>query len=381
MTGRINYEIRVARRADNEALCAVAAAAAMQSDITVSADRSPDFFAFYDQYGGMLEPASSRDRDGYICLLAAHGDLVVGTAGAAFRTLRQGGETIRIAYPMDARVHPDYQRKGVFKALWPPLRSEIDAAGVDAIVGFVLHGNERAHRSVLQMFPTGTLRQAGSFQLLHFSMYWPYREPRGLEIEAATEEDLDEIADLLSATYADYSFAPRMDPAWLDAVMARSPGYNLSQIHLVRDTGRIRAMVGLWDQAAVRRLVVHRNPLPVTLGIAASKVLHAFVDSPPPPRIGEPLASCYIKQVACVPGAEESLRGMMRVLLNRIRRARRHAFVWGAFHQADPLSQLWRGFATTRSRSSMYYVPGATGWDVAPDDLVRLPAYADFSMV
>jgi GNAT superfamily N-acetyltransferase len=381
MVERIDYDVRIARRSDNEALCALAATAAMQSDVTVSADRSPDFFAFYDQYGEMLGTAAASERDGYVCCLAVHDGRVVGTVGAAFRTVRQGGATIRIAYPMDARVIPDYQHRGVFKALWSFLRAEIDAARVDAMVGLVLRGNSRARRAARQIFPAGMLREAGDFHLVHFSMYWPYRERTGLEVETATEEDLDEVAARLETAYADHSFAPRMSRAWLDAVITRSPGFDPSQIHLVRDAGAIVALVGLWDQSQVRRLVVHRNPLHVKLGIAASHVLHAFVDSPPPPRTGEPLASCYVKQIACVPGAEETLRDLMRVLLNRIRRARRHSLVWGAFHQSDPLLGLWRGFAATRSYSRMVYVPGATGWDVPPDELSRSPAYADFSMV
>ncbi|MEE8408880.1 MAG: GNAT family N-acetyltransferase, partial [Myxococcota bacterium] len=316
-----------------------------------------------------------------LCAVAEHEGRLVGTVALALRTVRQGGRTIWMAYPMDARVDPAYQHKGVFKAVWGYLRQALGDLPIDAMMGFILHGNRRAVGAARQMFPGVTVREAADFHLVHFSMYWPYREPKGLEVGPATDDDRDAVVDLLEVTYRNHSFVPVMNRVWLDRQLERSTGYSMSNIHVVREGEGIVALLGLWDQSAIRRLIVLRNPLTVRLGIAAAHLLHLFIPSPPPPRIDEPLQALYIKHVACLPGYEEPLRGMMRIVLNRVRRQKKYALVWGAFYHNDPYLKFWKDFATTESLSRMYYVPGNTDWDVPPEPLCATPAYADFSMV
>ena len=383
MSGRIAYEVRLASCDDNDDLCAIASRTPMIADVAVITDRSPDFFAFYDLHGRQLQPGESpHNEDCWAAAVASSNGRDVGVVAVAFRTVRCGDRTLRVAYPMDARVDPGHQRKGAFKAAWGAVRETISQADVDAGIGFILQGNRRAQLAADEVIPGGVLQEPGDFHLVHFSMYWPYKEKQRLNIERATDSDRNEIAELLDETYRHHIFVPLMDRAWLDRVVDASPGYSISDIRVVRDKGQIVALIGLWDQTPVRRLIVEKNPLQVRVGILGARLLSRFVTSPPIPKPGQPLTALYIKQIACRPGHQETLRTMMRQLLNRVRTSCAYQLVWGAFYESDPLLPLWKGFASNRSLSKLYWVPMSVETDeIITEALSKHPAYADFSMV
>ncbi|MBM4395596.1 MAG: hypothetical protein FJ087_07895 [Deltaproteobacteria bacterium] len=391
MGERLRYDVRIAdRRLDNDALCSLSLRTPMVSDIQVAIDRSPDFFAFYDLHGtfaadvtqGQRDSGEAQAMDTYTATVALHEGRVVGVLAAAHRHVLYDGRLIDLAWPMDARVEPEYQRKGVLSAIAANLPGLYPELRLDCIMGVVLRGNVRALNASREAAPEHFVgRPAGAFHLVQFMMYRPYRERRGLVVETARPEDLDEVTDLLARFHEGHNFQPRMDRAWMDELLRRTPDYSVSDLSLVREGGRIVAAVGLWDQGAIRRLIMQRNPWKVRLGLLAAGAIHLVLPSPPPPRVGEPLRSLYLKHVACAPGHEGTLCDLMRVVLNRARRGRRHHFVWGAFYQSSPLLPLWKGFSATRSYSQVVYAPWNTGWDATPEQVGARPMYLDFSMV
>ncbi|MDP8255030.1 MAG: GNAT family N-acetyltransferase [Candidatus Alcyoniella australis] len=392
MGQRLEYLVRDAdREQDNEALCRLSLRTPMESQVTVAIDRSPEFFSFYDLHGMFNvefpeelqnDTELARKINSYTCTVAMHEGRLVGTLAIAHRHVLFNGEPLVMAYPMDARVDPDYQHKGVLRSIGMYLPQAYPEVEIDCIMGVILRGNRKAQGASQQTVPQHFIgRPAGWFNLVQFSMYWPYRERKGLKIEQATEDDLDEIAQLLTEFYSDHNFAPRMDRAWLDDMLQRSKGYSVSDISLVRENGRIAALVGLWDQNPIRRMVVLRNTWPIRLGIFAARLLHLLIPSPVPPRTGKPMRSLFIKHIAHRPGHEQTLREMLKVLLNRTRRGRNHHFVWGSFYESSPLLPLFKGFSATRSYSQAVYAPWNSGWDATPEQVSAKPIYIDFSMV
>jgi hypothetical protein len=391
MGERLRYEIREADRVlDNEALCRLSLRTPMLSDIDVAIDRSPDFFSFYDLHGryGKDVPQAERDSgeaqklDGYTCTVALHEGRLVGALAASHRHVRVDGRPFNQGYPMDARVDPDYQRKGVLTAIAMKLPELYPEVNLDCILSVILRGNKRARKVATEALPEVFLGQpAGEFHLLQFSMYRPYKNRKGLVVEPATVDDLDEIVALLAGFYREHNFAPRMDRAWMDELLRVSKGYTVGDLNVVRHQGRIVALVGLWDQSPIRRMIMLRTTWPVRLGLFAARGLHLVMPSPTPPRRGEAVRSLYIKHIAHAPGHESTLQDLLKVLLNRARRGRQHHFVWGAFFQNSPLLPLFKGFQVTRSHSEVMVAPWNSGWDVPPEEIASKPVYLDYSTV
>lgn len=391
MGEKLRYEVREAdRHLDNEALCRLSLRTPMVSELQVAIDRSPDFFSFYDLHGtyGAEVPRELRDSgeaqklNVYTCTVALHEGKVVGALAASHRHVLYNGQHLDLAWPMDARVDPDFQHKGVLTAIASKMPELYPEVQLDCVMSVILRGNQRAKNASTEAAPQHFIgRPAGLFHLVQFSMYRPYRERKGLRVEQARPEDLDEILEVLADFYRDHNFAPRMDRAWLDELFRVSKGYSIADLSVVRDDGRIVAVLGLWDQREIRRMIMVKNPWVVGLGIFVAKGLHLVMPSPRPPRKGEPLSSLYIKHIACRPGHEQTLRDLMKVLLNRVRRGRQHHFVWGAFFQNSPLLPLWKGFSATRSYSEVVFAPWNTGWDASPEEIASKPVYLDFSMV
>ena len=391
MGERLHYEIREADRvADNEGLCRLSMRTPMLSDIDVAIDRSPDFFAFYDLHGryGKDVPMAERQsgeaqkQNGYTCTVALHEGRIVGALAASHRHVLYDGKPFNLAYPMDARVDPDYQRKGVLTAIGLKMPELYPEVNLDAVVVVILKGNTRAKAASTDAVPEYFVgRPCGAFHLVQFSMYRPYKNPKGLVVEQATPADVDEMLALLTAFYQGHNFQPVFDRAYFDELLRVSKGYTLGDISLVRENGRIVALLGLWDQSPIRRMIMLRNTWPVRLGLAAARGLHVVMPSPRPPRVGQPLASLFIKHVAYAPGHEQTLRGLLKVALNRARKGRKHHFVWGAFFQNSPLLPLFKGFQATRSVSEVSFAPWNTGWDATPEEIAAKPVYLDYSTV
>jgi|GEM_PF-3257133 len=391
MGERLRYEVREAdRKLDNEALCRLSLRTPMVSELQVAIDRSPDFFSFYDLHGtyGRDVPQEMRDSgeaqglNVYTCTVALHEGRVVGALAASHRHVLYNGQHLDLAWPMDARVDPDYQHKGVLTAIATKMPDLYPEVQLDCVMSVILRGNKRAKNASTEAVPQYFVgRPAGLFHLVQFSMYKPYRQRKGLQVEQARPDDLDEIVEVLAAFYLNHNFGPRMYRAWMDELLRVSKGYSVSDLSIVREDGRIVAVIGLWDQSPIRRMVMLNAPWPIRLGLFAARGLHLVLPSPEPPRIGEATRSLYLKHIACRPGYEQTLRDLMKVLLNRVRRGRQHHFVWGAFFQNSPLLPLWKGFSATRSYSEVVFAPWNTGWDASPEEIASKPVYLDFSMV
>ena len=163
--------------------------------------------------------------------------------------------------------------------------------------------------------------------------------------------------------------------------MKVSLGYSFNDIRVVRENGKIVALLGLWDEAPVRNVVVLKNTPVIRVALVIAKFLRLFFKAPKPPEEGKPLRSLYIKHIACRPGYENILKTMLKAVTNEVRRSKQIHFIWGAFHQADPLKDIFSGLTKTETQSDMYWGPWNTGWDSDPENMTQEPAFADFSLV
>src|SRR5262249_5084950 len=136
-------QVRDARRDDNAALLALAAACPMEGDISFAVSREPDFFALNRLEGakwrlGVAQSPSLSDGD------------VVGCVMAAARSTYLRGEPRATLYAGDLKVHASVRRTGVADALteWA-VETLSDLGGNDTpVLVTVLAGNRAMERRV-----------------------------------------------------------------------------------------------------------------------------------------------------------------------------------------------------------------------------------------
>ena len=376
---------RYVRPEDNDELIALSKMVPMEGDIKVCMDRSPDFFSFYNQYGPDQSTVDPSDIDrmsepGWVAICAEDEGKIVGYFVFGAKLLRYEGEIVRAVFPSDARVHPDYQHKGVIKQLGADLIKDWGIVPGDVILGYIIRGNVRAEKGFQEGVKLVKGIPAGEFSMIQASMYRPYRNAK-IAIERATEEDIPEIIDLLAEFYADYHFSPIFDRENWDRMMSVAIGYDVNDIRIVRENNKIQALVGLWDQRQIRRVVATEFRGAIKWGIRLAKMIHTFMQSPPPPVAGQPQYSMYIKHIAHRPGKLDLLVAMMKNVINEVRIGAQHNYIWGAFYQSDPLLAIWDQVNITVVRSGQYYVPWNTGWSKTPHEIESKPCFADFSTV
>lgn len=380
-------EVRVIRPQDNEDLIKLSRLTPMEGSISVHIERSPDYLRFYNLHGIhgeklTMEERLNREIDVWNALVAEEDGQTIGVMSTSGELLLYDGKPTRVGYLMDARVHPDHRRKGVVRSIGFKFVEEYSYYPIDCILGYIIRGNKRAVKGITEggsKYFSGS--RGGTFDLYQISMYRPYFGVKGLPVERATAADKDEIIELLREFYDGYNFAPIINDKRWERMMEVSLGYSYDDIRLVREGGRIVALLGLWDQAQIRQTVVLKNKAVVRLGIALAHVLRLFFRAPRPPVEGKPMRSLYIKHIACRPGYEHLLKKMLKQATNEVRRACTHHFIWGAFFETDPLRLLFRGLTKTEVKSDMFWGPWNTGWKTDEETFRKKPAFADFSLV
>ena len=380
-------EVRFIEERDNPGLIELSRKTPMEGVISAYTERAPDYFAFYNLHGVNVQTLTREQRDSgkydmWTAAVAEDEGKIVGVMSAAAKGVNFGGQPIRIGYIMDARVDPEYRRRGLTKQIGIKFVEDAGAEWYDCVIGYILRGNEKAVKGITEggrgIFMG---KKGGTYTMYQLSMYRPYWVPDAPAIERATEKDKAEIIDLLAEFYRPYNFSPIFTEEKFDRMLQVTLGYSYRDFRVVRESGRIVALIGLWDQTPVRQVVVMRNTPVIRLGITIAKFLRLFFKAPRPPVEGQPMRSLYIKHIACRPGCTTVLKKMLKVITNEVRRTGQYHFIWGAFFQADPLLGLFKGLTKTELKSDMFFGPWNTSWTADAEKIGTQPAYADFSLV
>jgi len=379
--------IRKIRLEDGPELIELSRLTPMVGNIEVHIERAPDYFRFYNLHGIWVEEIPEEEmggqtHDAWAGAVAEKEGRIIGVMATSHRRVLFQGKEIIIGYPLDARVHPEYQHKGIARKIGYKFIDLYPLVKVDCILGYIIRGNTRA----VTGFMSGAKEllasnHGGDFHMIQLSMYRPYRVSRRWPVERAAEADKAEILDLLREQYSGYNFAPIFDEEHFDRMLAVSTGYGMSSFRVVRQGGRIVACAGFWDQREVRTIVVRKNSFVIRVGIFIARIIRLFLKSPPPPREGKPMYSLYIKHMAVRPGYEKAAKNIVKQVHTEARRSSDINFIWGAFHDVDPLRSLFKWMTKTTIKSGLYYSRWNTDWDAPPEEVSRQPAWADFSTV
>ena len=183
-------EVRPVRPDDNALLIELSRSTHHDGELIFYAERSPDFFSFYNQYGPCLndwskEDLESKSPSGWISVCLLQDDRIVGMLTITFRKVWYDNHIIRVLTPLDALVVPELQRQGLFKKIINYLVERWGKGTADVAIGYINRINEPAKRIFTQSHESLLPAQpAGDFRLVQVSMYRPYLNAK-IQIERA----------------------------------------------------------------------------------------------------------------------------------------------------------------------------------------------------
>lgn len=326
--------VRRLTSSDSGLALSLAAEADLEGEVALRFDRSPDYFAW---------PLASLDRWAY---LGAFGDgRLVGYALVGFRRGWIGDRWGTYAFSGDLRVRPSVRRKGVGALLLKAVSDEIPL-DVKLVAGTILQGNERGLGLAFRRTPRGfRLTDQGALIATTRFAIRGQADPRVLTLGPG---DIPDVVRLLEDSRRGL-FAP--EPSEAEARRLIDPGLPAPGFALgLRERNRLVALVALRDLNPVRRSVVLREPLRMSLLRRGLGVAYALGQALPLPPVGEPLRALTLTRLLV---SERTGRGGTALRL-RTARALTRAAQRAAYERRIPLIHMGL-HETDRHRPAVEY--------------------------
>jgi GNAT superfamily N-acetyltransferase len=359
-------EIREATDADNEALLALTRVTPMGGRIALRIDREPDFFALL------------RARGDAVVYVAVHEHNVIGCLSAAIHTSYVRGKLERIAHVGDMKVHPHFRGKGVTLRLIAVLQIHLQAEAVDVCFSLVADGNKPVMTIAEGRHGTPAQVQLGRFFVDELIPSPFRRKSRRYVVEAASEQDLPEVAGILDGLSRKRNFAPPIDLDEVKKCLEPAGAGAFRKMLVARMDGRVVATLTVQDTRNLRQNVLVGMPRSLRFVLAILRALTFPIPGVSVPRIGGQLSMLYVRLMASVEGCEDALRPL-------IAEARWEAY-WHRFtflsvglHERDPLRFVVEGIP----RFTFTSLSMATS-AITPDrvkSLVDQIPYEDYALV
>lgn len=343
---------RLAGPADNQALIALTAACPMEGDVGLCVDRSPDFFALNRMEGQDFRLAVTDAPDGTLA----------GCMAGAERLAYVNGETCKVMYVSDLKVHPSFRGSGggpvsgpgggagAADAMSEFLREYCRERGGDDVltVMTVLGGNASMAKRAGGPRGLPYLSRFASIRAHNISLLWKRRMPAtpgltGVKIVRATAADAQEMADLWQRVAPRRQFAPVFTAQGFSEWVEKAPGLSWSDYRLARDReGRLLGFLAFWDQDVFKQMRVVRY----STGLKAFRFFFNLaapaLGATPLPRAGKQLR--YLTAVnLCVPGDRADILRSLVISSYNESRGRGYAFLTVGLDRRDPLSAALDG--------------------------------------
>ncbi|MDV2478741.1 MAG: GNAT family N-acetyltransferase [bacterium] len=238
--------VREATAADNDALIALDRQCAMGEAMTLAFDRAPDFFARHKVY------------ERWTTLVAEAPDgAPVGTGSMALKTLLVGGRPVEAAYLMDLRVHPDWRRRGVGRAIGDGLRDLLIKAAPAFAYLMVLKGNEP---SLSFIRDRGVYTSLGKVTLPVLVPEDLPALPTGIEVRPLAVEDMSWLAERWEACTDGWSLALPLEAGGIERLIAERLEVPPDDRLVVLDEGAPIGAAALWDYSRIMSITFVRLP-------------------------------------------------------------------------------------------------------------------------
>jgi ribosomal protein S18 acetylase RimI-like enzyme len=336
--------ITLAGPAHSEALAAFFKHQAIASPtMAYRVDRGPDYFAVCRLQG--------HDHR----VLVAGEAPVMGTMTALFDRVYLNGVPSHIAYTADLRVAPEARGTGladrlmreavrVIREVNGPKAAIVTAVAADNPAGLKKNAN-LGRDGLTRMQPIGSLR---IYYLAPFTPLGVVRPFLPYRVRPAHRDDLDAMAALWAATNSRKDLARAFTPEGFGRWVEDTPGLGAEAFQVAVDAqGAVRAFLGVWSPAVVRRFELAAESSAVFAVRQTWNALRPLAGLPVFPAPGQPLPFHAVTN-ACIPEADAEALPMLIEAALRKARAAGSLFLGLALDARDPLNrQAGRFFSST----------------------------------
>ena len=346
--------VRDAVASDNAALVRLAAACPMRGDLTLCMDREPDFFALARLEGERWR-VGVTERDGEI----------TGCVAASVRNAYVDGYLTATGYAGDLKVHPAHRRGDSADALTRFARDTLRGFGGNALPTLltILEGNRAMERRTVGPRGLPRMTRFGTLEVHAVPFLLPRAEwVRGITVEVARRDDLDEMGALWRTVAPNRQFAPVLDAERLAAFIDAAPGLRVEDYLVARRAdGRIAGFVALWDQRLLKQLRVLDYSRRLSLARTALNGLARIAGTPRLPTVGSTLSSLAALHL-CVPHTAPDLLRALLLHAHAVHRGTGRLFLTLALDRRDPLRAALRGMLAQPTYVGAYVTTPAGRW-------------------
>lgn len=236
--------LELAGPADDAAIRALLRASTVPGAVALSFQREPSYRAG--------EALTGRAP---LTLVARAEGSVVAVASAAVRDVYLGGQPCEVGYVGQLRVAPAFQGRSLVPRGLRALRDHLAQRGLDGAFATISSGNRSAERVLVDR----PARRGDGFvpvaelHTLTFAATRTRRLADETRVRRATSEDLDEVLGFLARHGPKRDLFPLVVAGDL---LGDLPGLSLDDVLLDTSAGRVRGVMAVWDQHALRQTVV-----------------------------------------------------------------------------------------------------------------------------
>ena len=357
-------DVRAATPADNAQLCALFKSTPMESDLVLSVERDPDYFALYRLQGPDHEVT-----------VAEVGGEIAGTATSVARDGFLDGRRTRVGYAGDLRLSSKL-RGGFFlgRTFADGFREHCERYGCEVMYTAIFASNELAIRALVRRskrFPDKPVyRPWLDYDILNVMFTWRRKpRPSAFDVRPATDADLGAVAELLARDHAQRPFGYCFDEALLRERIATWPDFGVENFYLAFAGETLVGVAAPWDAHAVKRfrVLAYRGGMRwARRGFNLAARLGRFTPLPPP---GDLLRYCYLTHVS----VRDDDPAVFAALLDRIYadlHGKGYTFLTAYRGPHDPLAPAFERYRCIPFPAKLFTVslPGTryAEWDPGP---------------
>jgi len=290
--------IRKATEKDNRELIELQTRCPQGTSLILNVDSSPDFFA-----------RSKLFKD-WTVLVAVDDGKIVGSAGYAVNDVFVEGRLVKTAYEYGFMVDPQERRKGIATKLQEFIERNAKKRNVDLLYLTIVEDNLPS----MNLFSKMGFEKAKDCTMFSLMVYKEQKLTNGINIRGVKENDLPEVANMINEMYRDYNFFRPLKTEGLLKYINGMSNSNLHNMFVFQDSQGIKACLGYWDCAKVRKYIVQKFSWKLKAQLFLLRLTSLFAKMPYIPKPGEPLLSYNMTLLAFKD--PESMKDLVSHIIN-----------------------------------------------------------------
>ena len=334
-------------RGMNRELCELFASVRLESALSLTQERDPDFFVLPSLHQGAFATAVAVDDHGH-------------AVGCGTLCVRDGwlfGELIKTGYLCDLRVAPGFRGGKHLARAYKNFMDHMEARfGAELFTTVIFDSNKAAiaaltHRSHKRL-DQPIYRPMTPFEMVSVQ-FTRKKSAASSKVREARPEDFDALCEYLAARAKTRLLGEALTPERFRARLALWPGFSWSDFLIARDDrDRIVGCLAPWDTSSFKRTRVlgYRGGMlwqKRAFDVAAS--LMGFPKLPPP---GDCFRFVFLTHLEIDDENPDVFRDLLHAAYARLRGRGLH-FMSAFIPRGSPLSHGLKGFMTTKTAMTL----------------------------